>query len=200
MNKSPEEHEINSQMTDDVLKMIGAVNYGWSELDHFSTAALEVVTKLDGTECAILVGRLETIPKLLKTAQILKYRGQAAKSGKITQLCSKLSKFKTIRNAMTHGVFQGQIATGEMFWAIPAEILFEEKKHARALEVVSVKDILEYARLLIEARKVITGLFGNEVLNAAQRSLSHLRSRSHQQPNQDTKKKKPRPPPRNPRT
>ena len=84
--------------------------------------------EIDEKELTILAGRLEIIPKLKKIELILQHRNDKARLAFVGSLLSRVEKIRPDRNAITHGVYKGKSKSGEYFFLLTADLLFEEER------------------------------------------------------------------------
>lgn len=196
MAKKPETYTLDPRPNAQIFQFIGIINIGWANLDHAVSSALELVTKLESAECAIMMGKVETLSKLNKIASILNYRGEKEKGAQLRKLSAGLDRFKEARNSITHGVFQGIIPTGEMLWAIPNDVVIHPSGSGRNIEVITADDVVKHGEALRLATETLVILFGPELQTAQLSSLNQLRSRSRRDPSSLGKTQtKPRRPP-----
>jgi hypothetical protein len=117
----------------------GFVNYAWSKLDIYVTAALASIMNVDPIEIVILVGRLESLGKLAKMESILRHRKDAryticrdAKKG--------LEAVRLVRNAITHGDYNTTTDKGEVIYILSAEFFLRDDAETENKMVVLTRD------------------------------------------------------------
>jgi hypothetical protein len=106
----------------EVLAMLGNVNIAWSILEGQVTAALFSLLEINEFELTILLGKMEIQNKVGKIQQILAHRKKPIKY--VSTLVKELDKLRPDRNALTHGIYQGQ-SKGEYIFHITVDPLLE---------------------------------------------------------------------------
>jgi hypothetical protein len=142
-----------------LLSEWGAVNYFWARLDVWATGALGHVLNIDVVEVGILVGQLETLAKL-QTIQKLLLHKKDKRSKLLAEVIKTLDKLRPLRNAVTHGHYQGISTKGEVVFSIPTQFMVGDSPTANPMFVIYPNDILKHVEKDIECIWKIVAMFG----------------------------------------
>jgi hypothetical protein len=180
------------QMTDDesldtsidivMAAWIGSINMAWAVVEAQVTAALYSLLSIDEIELSIIVGRLEVMPKLKKIHDILTHRtDQISKTrlAYVESLLSEIDAIRPIRNAVTHGTYQGKTTKGEYFFLLTADILFDKEQGTAYKSRVFTRKTLqkhldEVAAIMTAIPKNFDSVKMRELHSAPSRVPKHL--------------------------
>lgn len=157
----------------EVLASMGAINLTWAQIDAIASMSLYSQLQLDPFEFSILMGRLETAPKLRKLAKILEHRKEHTLA-KIARYAAKtLEAEKSLRNALTHGYYLGKTKNKYCF-TVPADVITEENQPSAVRFVPVTRDeLISHQKSVQEIAKQLLSSFESPKL----RELSSLPAR-----------------------
>ena len=141
------------------LSTWGAINYIWARLDIWTTGALGHVLNLDVIEVGILVGQLETLAKLQTIHKLLLHK-KDKRAVEVKNIIKVLGSLRPLRNAITHGHYQGITLKGEVLFSMPTNFMVGEHPTSNPLFVIYPKDPLAHVNKIIECIWKIVALFG----------------------------------------
>jgi len=118
-----------------LVQLLGYVTLAWSTVDEMLTAALFSLLSIDKFEFTILVGKIEFPTKLAKLDQILSHRKDQPRLKFARRLNTEMDNLRADRNALTHGVYQGKASGGELFFAVPSDLIFDKAQDNTAYKL-----------------------------------------------------------------
>ena len=118
-----------------LVQSLGYVTLAWSLVDEILSAALFSLLSIDKFEFTILVGKIEFPTKMEKLEQILRHRKDKARLKFVQELNTEMNGLRADRNALTHGVYQGNSKKGELLFAVVSDLIFDKAQNETAYKL-----------------------------------------------------------------
>jgi len=128
-----------------IITLLGHINYAWAQLDLISSGAFAGMLKLNPIELGITIGRIETQAKIGKMHSIARHRRNKEQAALLAKLKRELTQLRPTRNATTHGAYIGTTGVGELLFKLPAEFIVDDVEDtAQELFVFTVKELEQH--------------------------------------------------------
>lgn len=145
---------------DITMRQIGAIHIKWARLDWLATVGLINLLNLQEAEAAVLLGPLDVVAKIRKAQRILHIRGEQDRAATLGLAAKEIETSKEVRNAITHGLYQGtDNVTGDMLFVLMPSLIETEQGHLNELFLVGSEDLTSHLQTLEKCIILIAGGF-----------------------------------------